>query len=130
MNHRRSLFAVFGVALTALALAVPVQGQQPIVIKFSHVVAVDTPKGKGDEQFKKLAEERSKGRVKVEVYPNSSLLKDGEEMESLQLGSVQMLAPSLAKFGPLGVREFEVFDLPYICDNTNELHKVADGPVG
>jgi C4-dicarboxylate-binding protein DctP len=104
--------------------------QQPIVIKFSHVVAVDTPKGKGTEQFKKLAEERTKGRVKVEVYPNSSLFKDGEEMEALQLGSVQMLAPSLAKFGPLGVREFEVFDLPYIFDDYADLHKVTEGPVG
>src|SRR6201987_5527911 len=114
----------------ALALAAPVVAQQPIVIKFSHVVAVDTPKGKGAEQFKKLAEERTKGRVKVEIYPNSTLFKDGEEMEALQLGSVQMLAPSLAKFGPLGVKEFEVFDLPYIFDNYDELHKVTSGPVG
>jgi C4-dicarboxylate-binding protein DctP len=104
--------------------------QQPIVIKFSHVVAVDTPKGKAAEYFKKLAEERTKGRVKVEVYPNSQLYKDGEEMEALQLGSVQMLAPSVAKFGPLGAREFEVFDLPYIFDSFAELHKVTDGPVG
>ena len=104
--------------------------QQPIVIKFSHVVAVDTPKGKAAEYFKKLAEERTKGRVKVEVYPNSSLFKDGEEMEALQLGSVQMLAPSVAKFGPLGVREFEVFDLPYLFDSYDELNKVTGGPVG
>jgi C4-dicarboxylate-binding protein DctP len=103
---------------------------QPIVIKFSHVVAEATPKGKGALKFKELAEERTKGRVKVEVYPNSSLFKDGEEMEALQLGSVQMLAPSLAKFGPLGVREFEVFDLPYLFDDFAELHKVTDGPVG
>src|SRR6476660_2380631 len=104
--------------------------QQPIVVKFSHVVAVDTPKGKGAEQFKKLAEERTKGRVKVEVYPNSSLFKDGEEMEALQLGSVQMLAPSLAKFGPLGVREFEVFDLPYIFDFFVDDTAVTEGPIG
>ena len=114
----------------ALALAGGAIAQQPIVIKFSHVVALDTPKGKGAEYFKKLAEERTKGRVKVEVYPNSSLFKDGEEMEALQLGSVQMLAPSVAKFGPLGVREFEVFDLPYIFDNFDELHKVTQGAVG
>ena len=114
----------------ALAFAVPVAAQQPIVIKFSHVVAVDTPKGKAAERFKQLAEERTKGRVKVEVYPNSSLFKDGEEMEALQLGSVQMLAPSVAKFGPLGAREFEVFDLPYMFDSFDELHKVTEGPVG
>ncbi|MGE5615422.1 MAG: TRAP transporter substrate-binding protein [Bacillota bacterium] len=119
------------VALAALAL-LPFAGfaQAPIVIKFSHVVATDTPKGKGAEYFKKLAEERTKGKVKVEVYANSTLYKDKEEVEALQLGAVQMLAPSLAKFGPLGVREFEVFDLPYLFDNEVELRKVTDGPVG
>src|ERR1700751_3606561 len=117
-------------AAAAFALAGVALAQQPIVIKFSHVVALDTPKGKAAEQFKKLAEERTKGRVKVEIYPNSALFKDGEEMEALQLGSVQMLAPSVSKFGPLGVREFEVFDLPYMFDNYDELHKVCDGPVG
>ena len=117
-------------SVAAALAAGGVSAQQPIVIKFSHVVAVDTPKGKAAEYFKKLAEERTKGRVKVEVFPNSSLFKDGEEMEAVQLGSVQMLAPSLAKFGPLGVREFEVFDLPYIFDDYNELHRVTQGPVG
>jgi C4-dicarboxylate-binding protein DctP len=123
-------FVIAAAAAAMLSFAGVASAQQPIVIKFSHVVAVDTPKGKGADYFKKLAEERTKGRVKVEVYPNSSLFKDGEEMEALQLGSVQMLAPSLAKFGPLGVREFEVFDLPYIFDNYEELHKVTSGPVG
>ncbi len=118
------------VGLAAAAFSLGALAQQPIVIKFSHVVAVDTPKGHAAEYFKKLAEERTKGRVKVEVYPNSQLYKDKEEMEALQLGAVQMLAPSLAKFGPLGVREFEVFDLPYLFDNYDELHKVTRGPVG
>ena len=124
-HHTIALIVAATLALAGNAIA-----QQPIVIKFSHVVALDTPKGKGAEYFKKLAEERTKGRVKIEVYPNSSLFKDGEEMEALQLGSVQMLAPSLAKFGPLGAREFEVFDLPYIFDGYAELHKVTQGPVG
>jgi len=127
MSRRSWVAIVFVAMMLAPALVV---AQQPIVIKFSHVVAVDTPKGKGAEYFKKLAEERTNGRVKVEVYPNSTLFKDGEEMEALQLGSVQMLAPSLAKFGPLGVREFEVFDLPYLFENYEELHKVTEGPVG
>ena len=112
-----------------LALAVPVLAE-PIVIKFSHVVAVDTPKGQAAEFFKKLAEERTKGAVKVEVYPNSQLYKDKEETEALQIGSVQMLAPSLAKFGPLGVKEFELFDLPFIFDGYGALHTITEGPVG
>ena len=104
--------------------------QSPIVIKFSHVVAHDTPKGKASEFFAKRAGELTKGKVKVEVYPNSQLYKDKEEMEALQLGAVQMLAPSLAKFGPLGVKEFEVFDFPFIFDDTADLHKVTQGAVG
>jgi C4-dicarboxylate-binding protein DctP len=118
----------FGAALAVASFGAV--AQQPIVIKFSHVVAADTPKGKGAEQFKKLAEERTKGRVKIEVYANSTLYKDKEEIEALQLGAVQMLAPSLAKFGPLGVKEFEVFDLPYIFPDKAALQKVEDGPVG
>ena len=110
LSRRLLLAAAAALSLTATA----VQAQAPIVIKFSHVVAPDTPKGKGADRFKQLVEERSKGRIKVEVYPNSQLYKDKEELEALQLGSVQMLAPSLAKFGPLGVKEFEVFDLPFL----------------
>ena len=127
---RRALLAAAVAAAFAFSVLPSSAQQAPIVIKFSHVVATDTPKGKGAEYFKKLAEERTKGKVKVEVYANSTLYKDKEEVEALQLGSVQMLAPSLAKFGPLGVREFEVFDLPYLFDNYDELHKVTRGPVG
>lgn len=103
---------------------------QDIVIKFSHVTAPDTPKGKGAEKFKELAEKYTEGKVKIEIYPNSQLYKDKEELEALQLGSVQMLAPSLAKFGPLGVGDFEVFDLPYIFKDTASLRKVTEGEVG
>lgn len=102
----------------------------PLVIKFSHVVSPDTPKGKGADKFKELAEQYTDGNVIVEVYPNSQLYKDKEELEALQLGAVQMLAPSLAKFGPLGVRAFEVFDLPFIFENKDDLTKVTQGQVG
>jgi len=119
------------VALTiSTALLVSPAFAEPISIKFSHVVAVDTPKGQAAEFFKKRAEELTAGKVKVEVYPNSQLYKDKEEMEALQLGAVQMLAPSLAKFGPLGAKEFEVFDLPFIFNNDADLHKVTQGPAG
>lgn len=118
------------VGLFACVISLGVYAQQPIVIKFSHVVAADTPKGKAAEMFAKKAGELTKGRVKVEVYANSTLYKDKEEMEALQLGAVQMLAPSLAKFGPLGVREFEVFDLPFIFSDYDALRKVTNGPVG
>jgi C4-dicarboxylate-binding protein DctP len=121
----KSLALVCAMAFSATAWA-----QAPIVIKFSHVVALDTPKGQAAERFKTLAEKATNGRVKVEVYPNSQLYKDKEELEALQLGAVQMLAPSLAKFGPLGVKEFEVFDLPYLFADKQALYRVTEGPVG
>jgi C4-dicarboxylate-binding protein DctP len=121
----KSVLLVLSAALSFNAYA-----QAPIVIKFSHVVATDTPKGQAAERFKQLAEKATNGRVKVEVYPNSQLYKDKEELEALQLGAVQMLAPSLAKFGPLGVKEFEAFDLPYIFPSKTALYNVTEGEIG
>ncbi len=130
MLTRRSLAALAGATALALTMAAPAFAQDKIIIKFSHVVAPDTPKGKGAAKFEELAELYTNGAVDVEVYPNSQLYKDKEEMEALQLGAVQMLAPSLAKFGPLGVREFEVFDLPFIFADYDALRKVTQGEVG
>lgn len=129
MLTRRILGALVGATALSLALSVPALAE-PIVIKFSHVVAPDTPKGKGAAKFEELAEKYTNGAVDVEVYPNSQLYKDKEELEALQLGAVQMLAPSLAKFGPLGVQDFEVFDLPYIFKDYEALHKVTKGETG
>ncbi len=123
------LFRILAV-MVSLAVMPAAFAADTIVIKFSHVVALDTPKGLAAAKFKELAEKSSKGRVKVKIYPNSQLYKDREEIEALQLGAVQMLAPSLSKFGPLGTREFEVFDLPYIFPDKAALYRVMDGDVG
>jgi C4-dicarboxylate-binding protein DctP len=132
LSRRNAIAKALAAALatTGMSLSLPALAQAPVVIKFSHVVAPDTPKGKGADRFKQLVEERSKGKIKVEVYPNSQLYKDKEELEALQLGSVQMLAPSLAKFGPLGVKEFEVFDLPFLFKDEAAFRAVTDGEVG
>src|SRR5450830_1779509 len=125
----KTMFVALCAAIGATA-GVHAYAQAPIVIKFSHVVATDTPKGQAAERFKQLAEKATNGKVKVELYPNSQLYKDKEELEALQLGAVQMLAPSLAKFGPLGVKEFEAFDLPYIFPTKQALYNVTEGPIG
>lgn len=124
-------FTMATIATVAMiAMGTATTQAQEIVIKFSHVVAPQTPKGKAADKFKELAEKYTNGKVKVEVYPNSQLYKDKEEVEALQLGAVQMLAPSLAKFGPLGAKEFEVFDLPFIFEDRNALRKVTEGEIG
>ncbi len=125
-----AVFAATAFALGfSIALSAPAFAQQPIIIKFSHVVSPDAPKGKAAMVFKELAEKYTDGKVKVEVYPNSSLYKDKEELEALQLGSVQLLAPSIAKFGPLGVREYDVFDLPFLMSDDARARQMMASPM-
>jgi C4-dicarboxylate-binding protein DctP len=101
----------------------------PIVIKFSHVVAVDTPKGQAAEYFKKLVEERSNGEIKVEVYPNSSLFDDKDVMTPLMTNAVQMAAPSFSKFTSFAP-SLQLVDLPFLFNDADHLHTVLDGKVG
>lgn len=130
MKSTRRTFLAQGAALAALPFATALRAAEPITIKFSHVVAADTPKGQGAQRFKEVLESRSQGRIRVEVYPNSTLYKDKEELEALQIGAVQMLAPSLSKFGPVGVRQFELFDLPYLFPDEAAFRRVVDGDIG
>src|SRR5437660_5565854 len=130
MNRREILQGSTALAVAAAAGIKPAAAQSPIVIKFSHVVTPDAPKGKASQKFKELAEKYASGKVKIELYPNSSLYKDKEELEALQLGAVQLLAPSTAKFAPLGVKEFEAPDLPFIFPDDAAYLKVTKGPAG
>ena len=123
--RRQFLNRIFQVGVAPIvANLLPVKSAQaitpsvnnPLVIKFSHVVTEDTPKGKAALFFKKRVEVLSAGLMRVDIYPHSQLYRDREELEALQLGAVHMLAPSLAKFAPLGMREFEIFDLPFLFD--------------
>lgn len=127
MKRRTAIIATGAFALAATQRAF---AQAPIVIKFSHVVTNDTPKGKGALKFKELAEKYTAGKVKVDVYPNSTLYKDKEEMDALNSGAVQLLAPSTAKFRPIGVPEFEALDLPFIFADDAAYQKMVKGPVG
>jgi C4-dicarboxylate-binding protein DctP len=122
-------FAIALAVILPLAAGWPALADEPIIVKFSHVVAPDAPKGKAALFFKELAEKYTNGRVKVEVYPNSSLYKDKEELEALQLGSVQLLAPSIAKFSPLGVREFDIFDLPFLLSDEARARQMMASPM-
>lgn len=113
----------------SLTIAGLAQAADPIVIKFSHVVAEHTPKGQGALLFKQLAEERLAGKVKVEVYPNSSLFGDGKEMEALLLGDVQIIAPSLAKFEHYS-KPIQIFDLPFLFDDMAAVDRFQASPAG
>ena len=109
-------------SLAVLATATVTAHAAPIKIKFSHVVAENTPKGQGALMFKKLVEQRLPGKVVVEVYPNSQLYGDSKEMEALLLGDVQIIAPSLSKFSKF-TKKLQVFDLPFLFDDINAVDR-------
>jgi C4-dicarboxylate-binding protein DctP len=112
MTLRRTLLS----AAVALALVPGYAAAADIVIKYSHVVADQTPKGQAALKFKELAEKYLPGKVEVQVFPNSQLFGDGKEMEALLLGDVQIIAPSLAKFAKY-TPKLQVFDLPFLFDD-------------
>lgn len=101
-----------------------------LTLRFSHVVAEETPKGLAVQRFKALAEQRSHGRIEVLHFPSAQLYGDHDELQALQLGAVEMLAPSLSKFGPIGFPEFELFDLPFLFHDAEHVRRITDGAVG
>ena len=119
-----------GMLLNVLAIMQAHSATTPIVIKFSHVAAIGTPKSRAVERFKQLVEASTEGAVRVDVYPNSTLYKDKEELEALQMGAVQMLAPTLSKFGSLGIKEFELFDLPFLFSDHAAVDRILQGTIG
>lgn len=128
LPRRRWLQAAAAVA--AGGLVAPSRGAAATTIRLSHVVARDTPKGMALERFRALVEERSQGRVRVQIYPQGQLYGDHDEMQALQLGAVDMVAPSLSKFGPIGFPEFELFDLPFLFDSVEAVRRLTRGAVG
>ncbi len=112
----------------AAALSVSA-GAADFVLKFSHVVSENTPKGQAAIFFEKRLEELSKGKIDVQVYPSKQLYNDKAVLKAIRLNSVQMACPSFSKFGKI-VPQLALFDLPFLFRDIDHLHKVQDGPVG
>lgn len=119
---RMALACVIGIMLASTA-----QAERPIVIEFSHVVSADTAKGKAALRFKELAESRTEGKVRVEVYPDSQRYKDGEEIEALRSGAVQMLAPSFSKLSRVGGTDLMALDLPFLFKDHAAFQQFTQG---
>ncbi|WP_160157068.1 TRAP transporter substrate-binding protein [Geobacillus sp. TFV-3] len=103
--------------------------KKQIIIYFSHVVAENTPKGLAAQKFAELVGKKTNGRVKVEVFPNGSLYSDGEELDALLRGDVQMIAPSFSKVTEL-IPEWQVLDLPFLFRDDDHVRCVFTGKVG
>lgn len=126
---RRTLLA--GLACTtALSKTASGADKPAITLRFSHVVAEETPKGLAANHFKQLVHDQSGGRISVQVFPNAQLYGDHDEMQALQLGAVDLVAPSLSKFGRVGLPEFELFDLPFLFDELIAVRRITQGSLG
>lgn len=128
-THRRRWLQA-AASLAALATPLGSRAAAGTTIRLSHVVATDTPKGMALERFRMLVEERTAQRIRVQIYPQGQLYGDQDEMQALQLGAIDMVAPSLSKFGPIGFPEFELFDLPFLFESVASVRHITQGPVG
>lgn len=128
VSRRRALLA--GAALGLCTTGSGLAAGGPFTVRFSHVVAEDTPKGLAARRFQALVQERSAGRITVTVHPEAQLYGDHDEVQALQLGAVEILAPSLSKFGRIGFPEFELFDLPYFFPDLASVRRITQGAVG
>ena len=120
------LFAVL--IICSLAFSQPLMAKE-IVIKFSHVTTEKTPKGKAAKYLQELVEQRMKGKVRIEVFPNSQLYNDKEVLKALLLGDIQLAAPSLSKFGKY-TKKWGLFDLPFLFKDDKAIACFTNGPAG
>lgn len=138
--QKRRIFSLFIVVLTVVFLGMAgcsprvvdhqqVAKNEKIVIKFSHVTAENSPKGLAATRFADLVRQRTGGYVEVQVFPNSTLYKDGEEFDALKKGAVQMLAPATSKLSSM-FPDWQLLDLPYAYPDLNSVHELMEGPVG
>ncbi len=125
----KSLSLIVSALVASLTLVGAAQAQSPIVVKFSHVVAENTPKGQGALKFKELAEKKLPGKVQVQVFPSSQLFGDAKEMEAVLLGDVQFIAPSLSKFDRY-TKKVQVFDLPFLFDDLEAVDRFQSSKAG
>ena len=128
-SRRRGLLAGAALGLAAHSSLLRA-GTRAFTIRLSHVVAEDTPKGLAAQRFRALVQERSGGRIDVAIYPEGQLYGDHDEMQALQLGAVEILAPSLSKFGRIGFPEFELFDLPFFFPDVASVRRITQGALG
>ena len=100
-----------------------------ILIKFSYAIAENSPKGEMASKFKQLVAERLNGKVQVEVHTNSQLFGDKNEIEAMLLGDVQIVAPSLSKFGKY-TNKLQIFDLPFLFKDITAVDEFMKGNKG
>lgn len=132
-----SIVGVFTTALLAAACASPESAPQlsnesdggetaveSITLIFSHVANETAPEGIAAEKLKELLEDRTDGRITVEVFHNGSLFSQSDQIQALQSGATQMIAASGANFTTIAPA-LQVLSLPFLVDSPSDVPEVV-----
>lgn len=124
-NGHKTLWLIFCFSILFISIAYA----QPTVVRFSHVVSPESPKGKAIQYFKKELERLTAGDMTVQIHPSGILFNDTAAIRAVQKNIIQMAAPSFSKFTGL-IDDFQVFDIPYLFESIEEVHLAYYGKVG
>jgi C4-dicarboxylate-binding protein DctP len=130
MNATRRLVSIAAVLAASLPSIAPRASTSPIAMRFSIGTGEDSPRGRGAQAFRRIIEARTHGRIRVDIFFNSTLYTQRDELEALQLGAVQIVCINLQALSVLGLTDFDAFELPYLFDSYDAVRRVTDGPVG
>lgn len=132
LRHARTttaMLAVGGLALTGTLTGALAQDMPDMQLKFGHPYNESHPLAKGAQMFADTVAEKSGGKVKIEVFPNSTIGSSRDLVESIQIGVVDFaLVPTtnVASFYP----PLDIFYLPFLFRDSAHAYAVSDGPVG
>ena len=130
MNQQKLRISLISILVPLFLIACSDQpAEKTYVIKFSHVTAANTPKGRAADLFKQLVEERLGGKVVVEVYPSSQLMSDDDSLEALAFNEIQMTAVSASKYNRY-TKKLQVFDLPFMFNDMAAVERFFNHPEG
>ncbi len=103
--------------------------EKQIVLRLAEVHPEDYPTTQGDKEFAKLVEERTNGRIKIEVYASGQLGDEKSVIEQVQFGAIDFARVSLSPMSEFA-KKLNVLQLPYIYRSADHMWKVLNGPIG
>jgi len=131
---RMGLPLLCGLCITVLALCLPAcesetPAERPVVLKLGHGLDISHPVHKAMVFMAERVQEKSDGRMRLEVFPSEQLGNEKECIEALQLGYLAMTKTSSAPMESF-VSQMQVFGIPYLFRDSEHLWKVLTGPIG
>ncbi len=117
------------VLIAVAASTLPAAAAPQMVLRLGETHVADYPTTRGDLEFSRLVEERTGGRIRIEVYHGKQLGEEKAVIEQVQFGAIDFTRVSispLAAFAPA----FDALQMPYLYRDEDHMWKVLNGPIG